>query len=202
MFTNRIVTFTNLQGQSFRLVQLVRGDQDGLIWRDGASGGRICYTNLHPDLLEYFGIPSNRVVIARARAEQKAIADAHYRSKWTAESRTNLLTQAASTDQGFGSSSAYTGAPGPGPDWMYGPNPYYSPTLLFVPPFDSTAPSAPSALSARSALPAPASALAPPTVPAPNFAPAPMVPMASSALPAPAAPSAPSASPSQPGRRR
>lgn len=45
-FTNKAVSFTNLQGQIYQHVQLVRGDLDGLIWRDKASGGRICYTNL------------------------------------------------------------------------------------------------------------------------------------------------------------
>src|SRR5947207_13508744 len=75
-FTNRTATFTNLEGQLYQRVQLVRADDDGLIWRDEASGGRICYTNLNPDLLESFGISSNRIDIARARAEQKAITDA------------------------------------------------------------------------------------------------------------------------------
>ena len=37
-FTNKTASFTNLQGQLFKGVQLVRGDLDGLIWRDGASG--------------------------------------------------------------------------------------------------------------------------------------------------------------------
>src|SRR5689334_7400641 len=87
LFTNRIASFTNLQGQVYTRVQLVRGDLDGLIWRDGPSGGRICYTNLHPDLLEYFGISSNRIEIARARAEKKALADAKYRAMVIVEDR-------------------------------------------------------------------------------------------------------------------
>jgi hypothetical protein len=80
IFTNKVVTITNLQGQRFEEATLVRGDLDGLIWRSQASGGRICYTNLDSDLLASFGISSNRIDIARARAERKAVSDAQYRA--------------------------------------------------------------------------------------------------------------------------
>src|SRR5215472_10990400 len=76
IFTNKVATFTNLQGKVFKSVQLVKGDLDGVIWRDEASGGRICYTNLHADILESWGISSNRIDIALARAQHKAVADA------------------------------------------------------------------------------------------------------------------------------
>jgi regulator of protease activity HflC (stomatin/prohibitin superfamily) len=70
--TNRGTTFTNLQGQLFSPVDLVRGDLDGVIWRKESGGGRICYTNLNPMLLEAWGIPTNRIEIARARVQQRA----------------------------------------------------------------------------------------------------------------------------------
>src|SRR5258708_2055599 len=35
-FTNKTASFTNLQGQIYNRVQLIRGDLDGLIWRDEA----------------------------------------------------------------------------------------------------------------------------------------------------------------------
>lgn len=75
-FTNRVVTFTNLEGRIFRNVALVRADLDGLVWRSGASGGRVCYTNIAPDVLLPLGIPTNRIAVARARAELKSVADA------------------------------------------------------------------------------------------------------------------------------
>jgi hypothetical protein len=74
--TNRVTTFTNLQGQTFTAVQLVRGDLDGVIWRKESGGGRVCYTNLNPVLLEAWGIPTNRIEIARARVEQRASSSA------------------------------------------------------------------------------------------------------------------------------
>jgi regulator of protease activity HflC (stomatin/prohibitin superfamily) len=74
--TNRVTSFTNLQGQAFTDVQLVRGDLDGVIWRKESGGGRVCYTNLSPMLLEAWGIPTNRIEIARARVERRASSSA------------------------------------------------------------------------------------------------------------------------------
>jgi hypothetical protein len=74
-FTNKIASFTNLQGEAFNQVSLVRGDLDGVIWRNGPNGGRVCYTNLHPVFLQDWGIPTNRIDSARARAEHRQLAD-------------------------------------------------------------------------------------------------------------------------------
>jgi hypothetical protein len=71
-FTNKVASFTNLQGTVFKNVVLVRADKDGLIWRDGVSGGRVFYTNLHPDLLESFGVPTNGMELARSRTRARA----------------------------------------------------------------------------------------------------------------------------------
>jgi hypothetical protein len=92
-FTNKVATFTNLQGVAFKHVTLVKGDLDGVIWRDTVSGGRICYTNLHPELLESWGISTNRIEIALDRAQHKAVADAKYRAAWAAEARVKLKEQ-------------------------------------------------------------------------------------------------------------
>jgi hypothetical protein len=78
--TNRVATFTNLEGKLYSEVRLVRGDRDGVVWREGASGGRICYTNIHPRLLEAWGISTNRIEIAAMRAANKAAADAQFRA--------------------------------------------------------------------------------------------------------------------------
>jgi hypothetical protein len=52
-FTNKLATFTNLQGEVFRDVRLVRGDGDGIIYRLSIHGvektdetGRLCRLNL------------------------------------------------------------------------------------------------------------------------------------------------------------
>jgi hypothetical protein len=79
-FPNRTATFTNLQGRVFKDVTLIKADLDGVVWREGAGGGRICYTNLSPALLEAWGIPTNRIGVARARAQRKAATDAQYRA--------------------------------------------------------------------------------------------------------------------------
>ena len=186
-FTNKTASFTNLQGQLFKGVQLVRGDLDGLIWRDGASGGRICYTNLHPDLLESFGISTNRIEIAGARAQHKAVADARYRALAFAEAQAQLHAQARLTNatpslsSSDGSAVAYSPGVTYGPGSPYGPGvgygmgfPYgsrfpYWPGLPYGPGVASapSAPSAPSALLAPSAPPAPSAA--PAFVPPPYY---------------------------------
>ncbi len=85
IFTNKTATFTNLDGYRFVKVTLVKADLDGVIWRDGASGGRICYTNLSPSQLEQWGIPTNRIDVARVRAQKKGAADVRYQSLISAE---------------------------------------------------------------------------------------------------------------------
>jgi len=75
-FTNKTVTFTNLEGRSFTAVRLVHGDLDGVVWMKESSGGRLCYTNLARELLEEWAIPTNRIAIARARAEHKTVSRA------------------------------------------------------------------------------------------------------------------------------
>jgi hypothetical protein len=81
-FTNRVATFTNLQGTVYKDVTLTKADLDGVIYREEAGGGRVCYTNLSPAVLEAWGIPTNRIETARARAKRKAaaaVAEAQYR---------------------------------------------------------------------------------------------------------------------------
>src|SRR5262249_4008370 len=79
--TNRVTTFTNLQGQVFTAVELVRGDLDGVIWRKESGAGRVCYTNLNQKLLEAWGIPTNRIEIPRARAEHRASSSAQEKAR-------------------------------------------------------------------------------------------------------------------------
>jgi hypothetical protein len=73
LFTNRVVTFTNISGEVYSNITLVRADLDGLIYRDGASGGRISFTNLGTPLLMSLGIPTNRIATAQARAQAQAL---------------------------------------------------------------------------------------------------------------------------------
>jgi hypothetical protein len=191
-FTNKTASFTNLQGQAYQRVQLVRGDLDGLIWRDGASGGRICYTNLHPDVLESFGISSNRITIARARAQKKAFTDARYRAVVFAKEQTKTQVQAGSTNA-VSSMADSTGYAVPyGTPFAYGPDYFYPPYIYgFGAP--TVAASAPSAATALNAASAPNAGHSLKTGPAPNVGAVPQAPPASSA---------PNAPPSVPRRGR
>jgi len=80
-FTNTVATFTNLQSVVYSNVTLVRADLDGVVWRDAEGGGRVSYTNLSAAFLEAWGIPTNRIGIAKARAERKAVSDALYQAR-------------------------------------------------------------------------------------------------------------------------
>lgn len=204
-FTNRTATFADLQGKLYRRVQLVRGDLDGLIWRDGASGGRICYTNLSPDLLESFGISSNRVEVARARAQKKAIADARYRAQVIAQPRPKAPDQFAATNAPALSVAGVSPSPyaGQTPDNPYGQGTMYPP-FLFGGDLGPPAPSAQSAASAPSAGAALGAAGAPGAFMAPGATPSAIAPGAVSVAPARSAPSAPPAfvPPAAPHRHR
>jgi len=94
-FTNRVETFTNLQGQVFSQVMLIRGDLDGVVWRKEASGGRICFTNLSLGFMAYLGIPTNRVQIARTRAAQSA----QEHSRFMAERQAGAAADLAAREQ-------------------------------------------------------------------------------------------------------
>jgi len=77
--SNRISTVTALEGKAYYRVTLSYGDLDGIVWRGhGASGGRICYTNLRSDTLAALGIPTNRIALALERAGLKSVADARH----------------------------------------------------------------------------------------------------------------------------
>ena len=202
-FTNRTANFTDLEGRIYSRVQLVRGDLDGLIWRRGASGGRICYTNLDPCLLESFGISTNRIAIAQERAEHKAVADARYRTLALAEARSQLRARAtallsrsditnamasanlADVPSPGSTEPAYAPAiPTPGyspeydytPGFAYGPGWGYGGGFPYFPGFGygPSAPLAPRAPSAPSARSAPSFASAP-SVPSVPYVPPPPV---------------------------
>ena len=93
-FTNRVVTFTNLQGTVYKGVTLTKTTPDGIIWRDGAAGGHVSDTNLSPVLLESWGIPTNHIEGAKKRAERKAAADARYRAAQQAQASAQASSQA------------------------------------------------------------------------------------------------------------
>jgi hypothetical protein len=72
--TNKVATFNTLDGRIFDSVELVRANLDGVVWRkDGAGMGQVCYTNLSPERLLAWGIPTNRIEVARGRAQRKAV---------------------------------------------------------------------------------------------------------------------------------
>jgi len=75
--TPNTVSFTNLQGQTYKNVRLVRADWDGIVWKDdNGGGGRTFFTNLDAAFLERWGIPTNRIDLARSRAEKQAAFEA------------------------------------------------------------------------------------------------------------------------------
>jgi len=84
-FSNRVATITCLDGRTYTNITLIRSDSNGLIWREGASGGKICYTNLSPENLVALGIEqdlktaTNRIVIANKEAVSKAYNESQYR---------------------------------------------------------------------------------------------------------------------------
>lgn len=98
-WTNKTVTFTNLEGRIFKEVQFIRGDWDGVIWREGAGGGRVCYTNLNPALLEAWGIPTNRIGIARGRAQRNAISNARDRVESQIQAQEEFAARAKTAEQ-------------------------------------------------------------------------------------------------------
>jgi tetratricopeptide (TPR) repeat protein len=81
-FTNTIVSFTNLQGRTYREVEAVWADREGFVWKeqgDSFGGGRICYTNLPVEFCMSLGIPAEWFAEAGARATGKALHGAERR---------------------------------------------------------------------------------------------------------------------------
>jgi hypothetical protein len=92
-FTNKFVTFTNLQGRIFQQVQLLSGDWDGVIWRDDMCAGRVSYTNLSTAFLDAWDIPTNRIGVARKRAEHRAVLEARERLEVQIQAEAQRLTE-------------------------------------------------------------------------------------------------------------
>lgn len=137
-FTNRYETITNLQGQVYEHVELVRADLDGIVYRCEGGGGRISYTNMFPDKLEALGIDTNRIAIAAERAAMNAaqrkadyarrtqeaaayLQQAEMRSEAQAQAKSAAnTTPAAATQQKQGRRKNQNQQPGPQPP----PKPY------------------------------------------------------------------------------
>ena len=72
-FTNRVVTFTNLQGRTYRNVGLVRADDRGVVYQSGGEWGLVRYTNLSAQTIEDLGLPANKInALANAEKERAA----------------------------------------------------------------------------------------------------------------------------------
>jgi hypothetical protein len=83
--SNRVSTVTTLDRKTYTQVILLYGDLDGIVWRgEGASGGRICYTNVTLERLTELGIPTNRLAVALKRAGLKVISDTRYAAEGAA----------------------------------------------------------------------------------------------------------------------
>jgi hypothetical protein len=67
---NRAAEFRDLKGKEYR-VELVRATLDGVIYSVPGGGGMIRYSDLSPETLIEWGIPTNRIDVAAQRATAK-----------------------------------------------------------------------------------------------------------------------------------
>jgi len=78
--TNRVFTFTSLDGTNYTNVTLMKADLDGIFWKREPAIGRVSFTNIAPATLEALDIPTNRIEIAAKRASDRALADERFRA--------------------------------------------------------------------------------------------------------------------------
>jgi hypothetical protein len=78
---HRVVTFSDLRGVGWTNVALVSANLDGIIFSTEGGGGMVSFTNLSPALLDRWGIPTNRITIARKRAMSRAAAWKSYSAR-------------------------------------------------------------------------------------------------------------------------
>lgn len=71
-FTNRVVTFTNLQGRTYRNVDLVRADNMGLVYQSDGQWGMVRYTNLSAQTIQDLGLPADKVTALADAEKQRA----------------------------------------------------------------------------------------------------------------------------------
>lgn len=73
VFTNRFATFTNLHGEKFNHVQLIRSDAKGIYYTyaDSAGGGKIAFTDLSPAVVKGFGLAQDSAEKAIQLTEQE-----------------------------------------------------------------------------------------------------------------------------------
>ena len=90
------VTFTNLHAEVYTNVTLARANLDGVIYFCDGGGGQVSYTNLSPELLAQWGIPTNRIGIAAQRAAAKAQQDQQF---WAARNAQAQALQAQYAQQ-------------------------------------------------------------------------------------------------------
>ncbi len=79
-FTNRVVTFTNLEGERFVDADLVEAGISQVVFKTNGIFGAVKFTNLSPATLELIGIPPSQLELAHELEIQKAEALAHQRA--------------------------------------------------------------------------------------------------------------------------
>ena len=84
-FTNRVATFTNLQGQAMVNASLIRADGSQLIFKTNDVYGTVNLTNLAPATLEMLGVPASYLQQVRAREKEQAGAAARAAALWKTE---------------------------------------------------------------------------------------------------------------------
>ncbi|HXD00937.1 MAG TPA: hypothetical protein VN048_16465, partial [Verrucomicrobiae bacterium] len=80
MFTNKVVSFTNLQGDHFTSAELVEADATQVVFKTNDIFGAVKFTDLSKETLALIGIPESRLYLERELEIQKEQASANQRA--------------------------------------------------------------------------------------------------------------------------
>jgi hypothetical protein len=85
LFTNKVVTFTNLQGAVYKDADLIRASSRDVIFKTNGDFGTVALTNLNEAAFQRLGIPMEFVQLAFDSERQKSDAVARDRALFQAE---------------------------------------------------------------------------------------------------------------------
>jgi hypothetical protein len=80
---NRPVQFVDLKGKEYN-VRLVRASLDGVLYSKEGGGGLLRFTNVSPQVVASWGIPTNWIAMAAQQAKAKGEAEALWKSSYDA----------------------------------------------------------------------------------------------------------------------
>jgi hypothetical protein len=79
-FTNKIATFSSLDGQSYLAAQLVEADSSRIIFKTNGVFEAVAFTNLSPETLDQIGITQDYLASLKQSAANRAVALAKERT--------------------------------------------------------------------------------------------------------------------------